>query len=225
LWTVPIPKDDVEVHLGAGKAEMEVENLPIPDYGTKANSLGPQWQTAFDPGVVSLDVVWSGPITRQVHVTDGTLGNNYAGEYVENQVTVTWSGTNLKTGVTFTANPGTFATSAFDGGFAELGHERNGSFVAGEHEDDDAGSDAARPGDRGAAALPGAPGSSSPATPQTNLLPTSRRAEAPAATLVETAQLIRPTAAPDGLAAVAAHRQALDQVFAGLDGDELADVL
>jgi hypothetical protein len=78
--------------------------------------------------VVSFDVVWSGPITRRVSVLDGTLGNHYAGEYVENQVTVTWSGTNLATGFTFTSNPGTLATSVVDGGFAELGQERNGSF-------------------------------------------------------------------------------------------------
>jgi hypothetical protein len=107
---------------------MRVDNLGIPDYGTKVHSLGPNWQTAFDPGVVSFDVVWSGPITRRLSVLDGTLGNNYAGNYVENQVTVTWSGTNLTTGFSFTANPGTLATSFFDGGFAELGHETNGIF-------------------------------------------------------------------------------------------------
>jgi hypothetical protein len=118
----------VAAQFAAGKAEMRVDNLAIRDYHNAANGLGPHWQTAFDPAVVSFDVVWSRPITRRVHVQDGTLGNNYAGEYVENQVTVTWSGTNLKEGFSFTANPGTFATSAFDGGFAELGHERNGTF-------------------------------------------------------------------------------------------------
>src|SRR5262249_49605373 len=70
-------------------------------------------------------------ISRRVSVPDGTLGNNYAGNYVENQVTVNWSGKNLATGFSFTANPGTFATSAVDGGFAELGQERNGIFDAG----------------------------------------------------------------------------------------------
>jgi hypothetical protein len=109
---------------------MRVDNLAIRDYHNAANAFGKNtFATAFDPAVVSFDVVWSTPITRRVHVGDGTLGNNYAGEYVENQVTVTWSGTNLKEGFTFTANPGTFATSAVDGGFAELGHERNGIFV------------------------------------------------------------------------------------------------
>jgi hypothetical protein len=122
---------------------MAVENLAVGDYHNAANGLGPNFATAFDPAVVSFDVVWSRPITRRVHVRDGTLGNHYAGEYVENQVTVTWSGTNLKEGFSFTANPGTFATSVVDGGFAELGHERNGIFV-GEGEDeggDDEGGD------------------------------------------------------------------------------------
>jgi hypothetical protein len=128
LWTVPIDDKDVAVQFAAGKAEMRVDNLAVPDYGTKKNSLGPNWQTAFDPGTVSFDVVWSGPITRRVSVPNGTLGDHYAGEYVENQVAVTWSGTNLTTGFSFTANPGTLATSSFDGGFAELGHERNGTF-------------------------------------------------------------------------------------------------
>jgi hypothetical protein len=127
FWTVPIDDQDVAVQFVDGKAEMHVNNLAMPDYGTK-NPLRKNWQTAFDPGVVSFDVVWSPPITRRLSVANGTLGNHYAGEYVENQVTVTWSGTNLRTGFTFTSNPGTFATSSVDGGFAELGHERNGSF-------------------------------------------------------------------------------------------------
>jgi hypothetical protein len=115
----------VAVQFAAGKAALHVNNLHLLDYHTIPNALalGPN-----DPAVVSFDVVWSGPIMRRVSVLDGTLGNNYAGEYVENQVTVTWSGTNLTTGFTFTSNPGTLATSVVDGGFAELGHERNGSF-------------------------------------------------------------------------------------------------
>jgi hypothetical protein len=109
---------------------MLVNNLAIEDYHFLANAIGPNFDNdaADDPAVVSFDVVWSGPITRRLDVTDGTLGNNYAGEYVENQVTVTWSGTNQATGFSFTSNPGTFATSFADGGFAELGHEGNGIF-------------------------------------------------------------------------------------------------
>jgi hypothetical protein len=130
FWTTAIPDSDVTVQFAAGRAEMRVDNMAIEDYHFLANAIGPNFDNeAFnDAAMVSFDVVWSSPITRRVSVTDGTLGNNYAGNYVENQVTVSWSGTNLATGFSFTANPGTFATSFFDGGFAELGHESNGIF-------------------------------------------------------------------------------------------------
>jgi hypothetical protein len=130
FWTVAIPENDVTVELGAGNAEMKVDKLAIRDYGNIPTALGPGFDSAYQPAVVSFDVVWSGPITRQVDVTNGTLGNNYAGNYVENQVTVNWSGTNTATGFSFTANPGTLATSSVDGGFAELGHESNGIFFS-----------------------------------------------------------------------------------------------
>jgi hypothetical protein len=142
FWTVAIDDSDVAVQFAAGKAEMRADNLSLADYGNLANATGANFQTAFDPAVVSFDVVWGRPITRRVSVPDGTLGNHYAGEYVENQVTVTWSGTNLETDFTFTSDPGTFATSFHDGGFAELGHERNGTFV-GEDGEDGAGGAAA----------------------------------------------------------------------------------
>jgi hypothetical protein len=145
FWTTAIDGSDVAVQFAAGKAEMRVEDLSLGDYGNLANATGANFETADVPAVVSFDVVWDRPITRRVSVPDGTLGNHYAGDYVENQVTVTWSGTNLATGFSFTANPGTFATSFHDGGFAELGHERNGTFVG---ED----------GDGGAAALAQATG-------------------------------------------------------------------
>jgi hypothetical protein len=137
FWTAAIDDSDVAVQFAAGKAEMRVDNLSLADYGNLANATGANFQTAFDPAVVSFDVVWDRPITRRVSVPDGTLGNHYAGEYVEDQVTVTWSGTNLATGFSFTSNPGTFATSFHDGGFAELGHERNGTFLGEDGEDGD----------------------------------------------------------------------------------------
>ena len=144
FWTAAIPESDVEVQFGAGTAEMHVDHLKLRDYGTLANATGPNFDNPkfFDPAVVSFDVVWSGPITRRVSVPNGTLGNHYSGKYVENQVTVTWSGTNLATGFSFTANPGTFATSP-KGAFAELGHERNGIFAQG----DDSGGDDGGNGD------------------------------------------------------------------------------
>ena len=162
FWTAAIPDSDVTVQFGAGTAEMRVDNLALGDFGTKANALGKNWQTASDPAVVSFDVVWSGPITRRLSVLNGTLGNHYAGDYVENQATVTWSGTNLKTGFMFTSNPGTRATSSFDGGFVELGHEQNGSFFP---------SDSSGPGSSVRRAAPGKSVAIFVAFPRQNLAP------------------------------------------------------
>ena len=127
FWTVAVDDSAVQVHFGAGTAELTVNNLALDDFGTKANALGPNWQTAFVPATVSFDVVWSGPITRRLSVSDSTDVDQFTGDYVENQASVTWSGSNAN-GFTFTANPGNFSTS-FDA-FAELAHEQNGSFFS-----------------------------------------------------------------------------------------------
>ncbi|HEV3447661.1 MAG TPA: hypothetical protein VG099_23700 [Gemmataceae bacterium] len=125
-----IPDSAVQVNFGAGRAEMQVSNLAMDDYGKIPTALGPQWQTAFDPATVSFDVVWSGPVTRRLSVTNGSNGDLFAGDYVEDQATVTWSGTNNATGFSFTANPGDFSASAPGRAFAELGHEGNGIFFS-----------------------------------------------------------------------------------------------
>jgi hypothetical protein len=130
FWTVAIPDSAVQVNFGAGRAEMRVSNLAMDDYGKIPTALGPAWQTAFDPATVSFDVVWSGPVTRRLSVTNGSNGDQFAGDYVEDQATVTWSGTNNATGFSFTANPGDFSTSAPGRAFAELGHEGNGIFFS-----------------------------------------------------------------------------------------------
>ena len=129
FWTVGIPDSDVNVDGTSGKAEMHVHDLQIRDYFNIPNALGPVETTTFASATVSFDVVWTGPVTRRINVQDGTNGNQFAGEYVENQVTVTWSAAN-SLGFSFTANPGTLATSVPDAGpIAEIGHERNGDFV------------------------------------------------------------------------------------------------
>ena len=129
FWTVPIPDSDVEVQGTSGKAEMHVHGLQIRDYSNIPNALGPVETTPFVSATVSFDVVWSGPITRRINIQDGTNDNTFAGEFVENQATVTWSATNAL-GFSFTANPGTLETSDPDAGpIVELGKERNGDFV------------------------------------------------------------------------------------------------
>ena len=140
FWTVAIPEDDVEVHFGAGRAEMEVNNLGLRDYTSIPQALGPVETTPFDRATVSFHVVWNGPVARRLNVQDGTNGNHFAGAFEENRVTVSWSARNDATGFRFTSNPGNFATSV--DAFAELGHERNGIFFG--EEDDDSGRAAAQ---------------------------------------------------------------------------------
>src|SRR5262249_14004279 len=65
---------------------------------------------------------------RRIEVEHGTNGDRFAGEFVEDHATVTWSGSNAL-GFRFRSNPGDFSTSAPGRAFAELGRERNGIFV------------------------------------------------------------------------------------------------
>jgi membrane-associated phospholipid phosphatase len=109
-------------NLGAGAAAMHVRNLALSDYFDIPNGLadGP----AVD-ATVSFDVVWQGAVKRAVNVQDAAHG--FTGNFVENQATITWSGSNAL-GFGFFANPGNAATSVSGNSFAELGHERNGIF-------------------------------------------------------------------------------------------------
>jgi hypothetical protein len=158
---VAIPDDAVQVHPGAGKAELHVANLPIEDYFNLPNALrdGPEVDAT-----VSFDVVWSSPVTRRVSITNGTNGDQFVGNFAEDQATVTWSGSNAL-GFRFHSNPGDLSTSAPGRAFAELGHVRNGLFF-GEGEGDDEGMDSSpargsasnRSGRDQAFAAPGLPG-------------------------------------------------------------------
>jgi hypothetical protein len=216
FWTAAIPDSDVTVQFGAGKAEMNVQNLALQDRFTIPNALGPNWATNFDPATVSFDVVWSAPITRSLSFTDSTDVDQFTGNYNQNQVTVNWSGTNLNTGFSFTANPGTLATSSVDGGFAELGQEQNGSFFSG-------GSSPrgiARAGSALAQALT-AP-VATPASTTTTLVAPPQRAAGPAAISTGSSQAIQPASGLVQPGAAAAHAQAIDQLFADLDGNALA---
>jgi hypothetical protein len=112
---VAIPDSSVQVNPLAGKAELKVNGLAIEDYGKLSNALadGPSLEAT-----VNFDVVWSGPVTQRLNVTDAT--HTFAGEYAINQATVAWSGSNS---AGFSFNSAT-STSLF----AETGHERNGIF-------------------------------------------------------------------------------------------------
>jgi hypothetical protein len=112
----------VQVNFAAGKAQLHVQNLPVEEYFTLPNALadGPEIDAT-----ISFDAVWSGPVTRRLNFQNGAAIDPFAGEFVENQVTVSWSGSNAN-GFSFTSNPGNFSTSVDS--FSELGHDRNGRF-------------------------------------------------------------------------------------------------
>jgi hypothetical protein len=124
---VQIPDSDVQVN-DAGNVEMHVTNLPAMDTFNLIRSLGPVGTTVFVPATVSFDIIWSGPVTRMVNVANGTNGNQFSGEYVEDHVSMTWSATN-SAGFSFQPNQGDFSTSVPGTPFAELGAERNGIFA------------------------------------------------------------------------------------------------
>jgi hypothetical protein len=141
FWTAVVPDGDVQVNPGSGRAEMHVRNLPELDYFSPGGtgdlaSLGPNWQSGYFDSTVSIDVVWTGPVTRRVNVKDAA--NGFAGLFNEDQATVTWSAKSAS-GFSFTSNPGNFSTSVPEDPlvngvtaplnfFAQVGHERNGVF-------------------------------------------------------------------------------------------------
>lgn len=236
FWTAVIPDSDVQVDPGAGKAEMHVRNLDVLDYAANGFasivSIGPQWQTAYVPATVSFDVVWNGPVTGRVNIQD--TANDFAGEFNENQATVTWSARS-SSGFSFTSSPGNFSTSLPEvpgvngvtaplNFFAQVGHERNGIFF---------------PGGGGAAAPPRSPTRDGSAIPQfvpvpvetlpdaTSTLPTLLLPAPSTVPLVATTVgVVQPTASIPSLHRLRAGAELIrmvDQVFARQDGSTLWD--
>jgi hypothetical protein len=121
FWTIGIPGEGIEVHLGKGVASMEADDVPIFDYTTLPNALfggGP----APTPGSVSFTVTWSGvDERRKIRNTDPVYGG-FAGEFIHNTAQMEWTAT--VGDFTFVSDPLATSSSVF----AEIGHERNGTF-------------------------------------------------------------------------------------------------
>jgi len=121
FWTTEIPIAGVDVQLGKGSASLQASNVAILDYGFIGNALfggGPPPVS----GTVSFRVVWSGVDQRlNITNTDPVFGG-FAGEFVRNTAQMEWNAT--VGDFTFVSDP--IATSFSS--FAEIGHERNGSF-------------------------------------------------------------------------------------------------
>ena len=111
----------MDVQLGKGSASLQASDVAILDYGQISNALfggGPP----PTPGTVSFKVVWSGVDERlNIKNTDPVFGG-FAGEFVRNTAQMEWSA--AVGDFTFVSDP--MATSSSS--FAEIGHERNGSF-------------------------------------------------------------------------------------------------
>jgi hypothetical protein len=121
FWTIEIPADGVQVEVGNGGASLQASDVLILDYGNIGNALfggGP----SPVPGSVSFKVVWSG-VGERVNIknTDPVYGG-FAGEFVRNTAQMEWTAT--VGDYTFASDPLETSSSSF----AEIGHERNGSF-------------------------------------------------------------------------------------------------
>ena len=128
FWTLPVPADGIDVDFGEGVASLEAFHVPIFDYGNILNSLfpGPGGPApAPIPGTVSFKVVWSGVGERVKIKNDDPVFGGFAGEFVRNSAQMEWTGT--VGDFTFASAPLSTSSSSF----AEIGHERNGSFFQG----------------------------------------------------------------------------------------------
>lgn len=124
FWTIAIPPDGVQVHLGRGTAVLQATAVPILDYTTIENALfggGPPPV----PGTVSFTVVWHGKEARRIIRNTDPVYGGFAGEFLHTRAQMAWSATVGE--VTFQSAPLRTSESTF----AEIGHERNGSFFPG----------------------------------------------------------------------------------------------
>ena len=121
FWTTEIPIAGVDVQLGKGSASLQASDVAILDYGFIPNALfggGPPPV----PGTVSFKVVWSGVNERLNIKNDDPVYGGYEGEFVRNSAQMEWSA--AVGDYTLVSDPIVTSSSSF----AELGHERNGSF-------------------------------------------------------------------------------------------------
>ena len=116
-----IALDDITVHLGQGTAELDFTDVDVLDWTTVPNSLsdGALLGAPAD-AVMSVDIQWSN-ITREVlGVVDAT--NDYEGDYLETEATIDVEVVNADGSFSFSGS------GDASSGFAEIGHEQNGSF-------------------------------------------------------------------------------------------------
>jgi hypothetical protein len=120
FWTVPLrPQDTLSVNLGAGRAHLSANDVPMLDFFDIPNALFRFEDPVSTPAVCSFDIHWSGPVTDRSAVS-GPPGSE--GTLIESTATMSWSATN-DLGFRFETDSGP-TTSVF----AQLGRVRNGVF-------------------------------------------------------------------------------------------------
>jgi hypothetical protein len=120
FWTAPLPDHSAQVEFGKGEAVLRVTDLPLRDFFTIPKDL---MQGNFVPATASFEAVWSGPITQRLRIRDAA--NGFAGLFLANQATLAWSAS--EAGFNFVSDAANTSTTVF----AQIGHERNGSFFPG----------------------------------------------------------------------------------------------
>ena len=121
FWTIPVPNNSVDVHLGAGQASFRLTAQVFDDHDLQS-SLTQVFPAGFPQAAeVTFDVEWSGIIDTG-HVRNESM--NFEGDFAQTGSTIQWSARNPSTGFQFTSeapNPARLIG-------AVIGHERNGVF-------------------------------------------------------------------------------------------------
>ncbi len=127
FWTIPVPLESVETHLGDGQASFKVDNVDLQDFGTFLNDSqhGPSV-----PATASFNVQWSGVINR-VKVRNAAQG--FAGKFIITNATLEYTSAAPDNNFQFVSDPAATSTNVF----AQIGQERNGVFFSGDDEDDE----------------------------------------------------------------------------------------
>jgi hypothetical protein len=121
FWTIPIPRNSVDVHVGAGQAAFRLTTQTFDDHDLQSSLTG-----VFPAGFpqiaeITFDIEWSGVLDR-AHIRNEA--QNFEGEFVKTGSTIQWSARNPVSGFTFASEPPDPSRVLY----AVVGHERNGKF-------------------------------------------------------------------------------------------------
>ena len=109
----------MQVNPGSGSASLSAANVSVSDFFTIPNSILHGAIVPPVPATVSFSVHWGGARNR-VKLRDPV--NGFAGEFVENSASMTWSASSA--GLSYQSGGEDTSVSVF----AEVGLERNGVF-------------------------------------------------------------------------------------------------